>query len=154
MILKGIAFLLVATAAQAQTLSVTPPTGAALAMSVDSLKALPQADATLSYGNPTVVHRFQGPLLWTILTQSHAIDPTAHSGAVRQTLRIQGMDGYVAIIAMGELSPEFENKPALLALSADGKPLEHPRAIVTNDRRAGRSVRDVVSLTVDEVPKR
>jgi hypothetical protein len=35
----------------------------------------------------------------------------------------------------------------------DGQPLEHPRAVVTADRRAGRSVRDVVRLSVDELPR-
>jgi hypothetical protein len=118
------------------------------------LKALPQSEATLTFGNPPVPHRFQGPLLWAILISSHLVDPAAHAGAVRQTLQIQGSDRYTAIIAMGELSPEFEGKPALLALSEDGKPLPLPRAVIPGDHRAGRSVRDVVSLTVTELPKR
>jgi hypothetical protein len=153
MLKYALPIVLFATAANAQTLSLTSPSGAPSTISADTLKTLPQAEATLRFGNPPAPHRFQGPLLWTILTNTHLVDPGAHAGAVRQTLQIRGSDRYTAIIAMGELSPEFEGKAALLALSEDGKPLSLPRAVIPGDRRAGRSVRDVVSLTVTELPK-
>ncbi len=151
--LTAVILLALSTACHAQTIEVTGPASAVTTLSIETLNALPGTEATLTYGNPPAPHRFAGPLLWTVLTAAHLVDPERHGDAVRQTLRIQGSDGYVAILAMGELSPEFENKPALLALTMDGKPLEHPRAVVTTDRRAGRSVRDVVRLTLDELPR-
>jgi hypothetical protein len=152
MLRYAIPILLFATATHAQTLTVTPPGGAAATLSAETLKTLPQSEATLRFGNPATPHRFQGPLLWNVLTSAHLIDAEKHAAAVRQTLTIQGSDRYAAIVALGELSPEFEAKPALLALTEDGRPLDHPRAIIPGDHRAGRSVRDVVSLRVDEIP--
>lgn len=145
--------LLVASAAQAQTVSLQPATGPATEMTADALRALPQAEATLTFGNPPAPHRFQGPLLWTVLTQSHLVDPAAHAGTVRETLQIRGSDHYTAVIAMGELSPEFEGKQAVLALTEDGKALAMPRAVIPGDHRGGRGVHDVVALTVTELPK-
>jgi hypothetical protein len=153
MLKLALPLVLLASAAQAQTILLTPPNGATTTLSVDTLKSFPQSEAVLSFGNPPAAHRFQGPLLWSVLTGTHLVDPEKHAGAVRQTLQITGSDGYTAIIAMGEISPEFEAKPALLALVGDGKPLDHPRAIIAGDHRAGRSVRDVVSLKVEELPK-
>ncbi len=137
---------------RAQTLTIeasrtdTPPASLDLA-------PLPAAAATLTFGNPPALHRFEGPLLWTVLEAAHLIDPARHGDAVRQTIRLQGADGYVAILAAGELSPEFEAKPAILAIRMDGQPLPHPRAIIPADHRLGRSVRDVVRVTLDEAPK-
>ena len=145
--------LALSSASHGQTIEVTGPAVAVATIPAETLNALPSTEGTLTYGNPPAAHRFAGPLLWTVLTAAHLIDPERHGDAVRQTLRIEGSDGYVAILAVGELSPEFENKPALLALTMDGRPLEHPRAVVPADRRAGRSVRDVVRLTVDELPR-
>jgi hypothetical protein len=154
MLRYAIPLLLIATAANAQTVTVTPPAGAPATISAETLRTFPQSEATLTMGNPPAPHRFQGPLLWTVLTGTHLVDPEKHASAVRQTLIIQGSDRYAAIIAMGELSPEFEAKPALLALSEDGKALAMPRAILPGDHRGGRSVRDVVSLKVDELPSK
>ena len=145
--------LLLATAAHAQDVSLSGPGQPATTMTVQQLQALPQSEITYTSGNPPAPHRLQGPLLWTVLTQGHLVDPDRHSDAVRQTLRLTGDDRYVAIIAMGELSPEFENKPALLALTMDGKPLARPRAYIPGDHRGGRGVHDIVSLTLDEVSK-
>ena len=146
--------LMCAGTAHAQDVALAGPSGAAATMTAEHLQSLPAAEATVTSGDPPVQHRFQGPLLWTVLTDGHLIDPARHGDAVRQTLRIQGSDGYVAIIAMGELSPEFEDKPAVLALSMDDQTLARPRAVIPGDHRGGRGVHDVVRLTVDELPKR
>ena len=59
-----------------------------------------------------------------------------------------GQDGYSVTLAMGEIDPEFENKPVLLALDRDGAALPLPRLALPGDKRAGRSVRDVATITV------
>lgn len=138
------------TPAHAQV-TLNAPGKPAATITAEQLQALPQSEATI--GAPPNQRRLQGPLLWTVLVATHLIDPARHADAVRQTLRLQGADNYVAIVAMGELSPEFEDKPALLALIMDGKPLDRPRAVIPSDHRGGRGVHDIVSITLDELPK-
>lgn len=123
-------------------------TGTAPAQPIDParLAALPRHTATAAN------HGFAGPLLWDVLVDAHLVDPARHADAPRQTLRLTGADGYTAIIALGEISPEFEDKPALLALEMDGHPLALPRATIPGDKRGGRGVHDIVRLTVDELP--
>jgi hypothetical protein len=93
---------------------------------------------------------FTGPLLWAVLAKAGAIDPAKPRDAVRQALLVTGSDGYVALVGMGEIAPDFEGKQVILAISADGKPLEagHLRLVVPADKRGGRSVRDVVRIDV------
>ncbi len=90
---------------------------------------------------------FEGPLLWSVLDRAHAV-PAKAGEQVRRLVLLGGSDGYTAVLALGEISPEFEGKPVLLALRMDGRPLEHPRIVVPGDRHGGRSVHDVVRVVV------
>ena len=139
--------------AHAQSVALTAPNHPPVTLDLQQLEALPQSESAHPGGRPLTDHQYRGPLLWTVLATAHLLDPARHADIVRQTLRIGGSDGYVAILAMGELAPDFENKPAILALTEDGKPLPRPHAIIPGDSRGGRSVRDVVTLTLDELPK-
>ena len=69
---------------------------------------------------------------------------------VRDTVLVTGSDGYTASIAMGEISPAFENKQVILAGQMNGKPLgaAHWRLVVPGDARGGRSGRDVIAIAV------
>ncbi|MBV9018762.1 MAG: molybdopterin-dependent oxidoreductase [Alphaproteobacteria bacterium] len=93
---------------------------------------------------------FEGPLLWAVLEKAGAIDPVKHREQVSQTVVITGRDGYRAVLALGEIAPEFEAKQVILAERMDGKPLDpdHFRVVVPLDKRGGRSVRDVVRIEV------
>ena len=93
----------------------------------------------------------EGPLLWSVLTQGGAVSPEDRREQVRRTVRITGRDGYTAVLALGEIGPDFEAKQVILAERMDGKPLdgEHLRIIVPGDKRGGRSVRDVALLHVE-----
>jgi DMSO/TMAO reductase YedYZ molybdopterin-dependent catalytic subunit len=97
---------------------------------------------------------FSGPKLWDVLAAAGAIAADKPREQVRLVVLIEGSDGYTATLALGEIAPEFEGKTVLLALSQDGKPLApgHWRVVVPGDKRGGRSVRDVVRVTVT-VPK-
>jgi DMSO/TMAO reductase YedYZ molybdopterin-dependent catalytic subunit len=117
---------------------------------------LPAIEETVSFGTEhgPLKAIFGGPLLWTVLNAAHAIDPAKPKAAVRSYVVITGSDGYVAVIALGEIEPAFENKRVLLAETMDGKALGpgHLRVVVPGDARGGRSVRDVVSITVLAAP--
>lgn len=97
---------------------------------------------------------FAGPLLWTVLAHAGAVDPAQHQADVRGTVQLTGRDGYVAILALGELSPEFAGKQIILALQVNGQTLEpgHLRVVVPGDKRGGRSVRDLARVAVTTLP--
>ncbi len=91
--------------------------------------------------------QFSGPTLWSVLQQAGAVQPNFHK-RVDQVVTITGLDGYSVSLAMGEIDPEFENKPVILATERDGAALDVPRLAVPDDKRPGRSVRDVASISV------
>jgi ABC-type molybdate transport system substrate-binding protein len=91
---------------------------------------------------------WRGPSLWDVLADAGAVDAKKPAEAVRLVVRVTGADGYVAAFALGEVSPEFAGKPLELALERDGKALALPRLVVPGEKRAGRSVRDVVRIEV------
>lgn len=67
-------------------------------------------------------------------------------------LVVEAADGYKAVFALPELDPAFNDRVIILAESRDGKPLSdsegHWRVVVPDEKRHGRWVRQVVSLTV------
>ena len=123
-----------------------------LVMSPDDIAQLPaiHIEAAFDTEHGPRQSAFEGPLLWTVLDHAHAIDVSKPRGFVRQTVLLTGRDGYTAILALGELAPQFESKQVILAEREDGKPLgpDHLRIIVPGDHRGGRSVHDLASIAV------
>jgi hypothetical protein len=119
----------------------------------DDIAALPAVDVKTAFRTEHGQHAasFAGPLLWRVLQQAGVLDGGKTRDHVRQIVRITGRDGYTAVLALAELDPEFENKPVILAVTEDGSPLsaDHLRIVVAGDQRGGRSVRDVVRLSVE-----
>lgn len=132
-------------------LTIVAPDHAPISVTAADLAKLPAVDLSLSFKTEQGVRTgsFSGPLLWNVLTQTGAVDPAKHRDAVRQAVLVTGQDGYVAVLALAEIAPEFEGKQVILALSADNKPLGgHWRLVVPADQRGGRSVRDVVRIEI------
>ena len=115
-------------------------------LSLASLRALPSSPATV-HGEGGAAMQFSGPTLWSVLQQAGAVQPNFHK-RVDQVVTITGLDGYSVSLAMGEIDPEFENKPVILATERDGAALDVPRLAVPDDKRPGRSVRDVASISL------
>jgi DMSO/TMAO reductase YedYZ molybdopterin-dependent catalytic subunit len=67
-------------------------------------------------------------------------------------LVVEAADGYKAVFALPELDPAFNDRTIILAETRDGKPLAeaegHWRIILPDEKRHGRWVRQVVSLTI------
>ena len=93
---------------------------------------------------------FRALLLVCMCWAAGAVDGGRHAFAVRQWLKVSAADGYTAVLALDELSPEFGNKPAILALQMVAGMLDAPRLMVPGD---GRSVQDVVGLSVESLPE-
>jgi ABC-type molybdate transport system substrate-binding protein len=96
-------------------------------------------------------NEWSGPLLWDVLVESGAVDPAKPADQVHLAVRVTGADGYVAIIALAEIAPQFAGRPIQIADGMNGTSLPHQalRLIVPGDRRGGRSVRDVVRIDID-----
>ena len=124
----------------------------ALILPAEKLAALPcrtvSTKQTGKDGERT--NTWNGPLLWDILVLAAAVDPSKHGDHSHLVLYATGRDGYVATVALAELSPDFENKSVIVSDRMNDVPLpDHAlRLIVPDDRRAGRSVRDLVRVVV------
>lgn len=126
------------------------------ALTIDDLAALPTVSVTMP-GEPAgggQNRAYDGPLLWTVLAHLHLVDAEVYRDQVRQTVLLTGNDGYTAVLAMGELSPAFENKKVIVAERMDGQKLDidHLRVVVAGDKHGGRSVRDVVRIQIMAAP--
>jgi DMSO/TMAO reductase YedYZ molybdopterin-dependent catalytic subunit len=122
-------------------------------LTVDDLRKMPATTVSVSFvtGHGPVTGTFSGVLLWTLLSDAVLVDGPGKGAALRHVIAITGQDGYSVALSFGELSPDFEGKSVILALTKDGKPLdpkEGIRLVVPGDKHAGRSVRGVLKITV------
>ena len=114
-----------------------------------SVAQLPAVEQRVSFvtGHGTEQATYTGALLWSLLEQAGGLgtDPRTR---LRRSVAVTGRDGYVAVLALAEIDPEFEGKPVLLAYRRDGQPMggNELRLVVPGDHRGGRSVRDVVRI--------
>jgi len=91
-----------------------------------------------------------GPLLWDVIAATGLVDPAKPAAQVRLAVRITGSDGYTAVLALGEISPEFGARPVQLADHLNGAALPGGlRLVVPGEKRGGRSVRDVIRIDID-----
>jgi DMSO/TMAO reductase YedYZ molybdopterin-dependent catalytic subunit len=139
-----------------------PPTGVEVTGQVQhparltpaDLAAMPQLEVQAEFetGHGREGGRYGGVLLLTVLDRAAAVDGPQKGSHLRHTIIVTGSDGYAVAVAMGEIDPKFEGKTVLLATSRDGKPLDPKdgvRLVVPGDCHGGRSVRDVVKVSVE-----
>ena len=64
-------------------------------------------------------------------------------------------DGYIVVISLGEIDPEFGDHPYLLAWEEDGQPLPGERGplmlVPQGDRSEGRYIWSIVSIDIRTV---
>jgi DMSO/TMAO reductase YedYZ molybdopterin-dependent catalytic subunit len=66
-----------------------------------------------------------------------------------------GSDGYRAVLSMGEIDPGLSSRPAFVAYSLDGKPLDRngmARLVVPGDAKGSRSVANLAGIEVFTLP--
>lgn len=116
------------------------------------LAGLPSETLAISFQTEhgTRQGQFRGPLLWSVLRRTGLLADDPPKAQERQVLAVRGADGYQVVVALAELSPDFEGKRVVLAEAADGRPLApgHWRIVLPGDRRGGRSVHDVTDITL------
>lgn len=139
---------------QAGAITVLGPSGAERVLTPNEVGALPTVQVTVAVepGHGPPQRTYEGPLLWTLLDHAGAFEANEFRGYVRAAVIATGSDGYSVVLAVGEISPEFEGKQVIVAERVDGQPLEagHFRLVVPGEKRAGRSARDLVRLHVVE----
>ncbi|MCQ3929135.1 MAG: molybdate ABC transporter substrate-binding protein [Chloroflexi bacterium] len=126
-----------------------------LVLTMDNLRAYPSQTAEVTYlsGEDTVDASFTGVMLWDILSSAQ-VNFNADVGNDKLGFYIvaTGSNGFQAVIAWGEIDPEFGNQPILVAYEKDGTALEAAQLVVPGDGRGGRYVSGLVSLEVRDAP--
>ncbi|MBB2201082.1 molybdopterin-dependent oxidoreductase [Gluconacetobacter tumulisoli] len=123
-------------------------------LGMSELAALPAVRVTMPPGKgQTAPHLFEGPLLWTVLSHVGAVGGTPRELAGRAIL-LEGADQYRAVLAVGEIAPDFEGKQVILAERMDGTDIDpaHLRVVVPGDRRGARGVHDLTRISIVAVP--
>ena len=125
-------------------------------VTLSTLQAFPPTTEGTTYtaGTNTVTGTFTGLTLWTLLN-----DPSGGGGIVttqgvkndflRDYVLATGSDGYRAVIAVGEIHPNFGNQADLVAYSVNGQPLGadgFARTVIPGDQFGGRYVSNLVSV--------
>ena len=113
---------------------------------VERLPAIEEKISFLTGRGPEQAN-YTGALLWSVLELAEMLGGDRRA-RLRRTIMVTGRDGYIAVLALAEIDPEFEGKQVLLAYRRDGQPIEGRtlRLVVPGDRHGGRSVRDVVRI--------
>lgn len=152
--IAGLAALVLAGGAQAQTLKLTGPAGAR-DLDAAALAAMPHIPATLN-DHGTMVS-FEGVPLRALATLAGAPEGAAVRGQhLATTLLITASDGYRVALSLGEIEPTLGKAKVVLADRQDGKPLDAKqgpfRLVVEGDSRPARSARNVVAIEVRPAP--
>ena len=140
--------------ATAGALTVTAD-GHTQSFSSDEIKALPHQTVTVHNPHANTDETYSGVPLIDLLAKEGV--PHGHDlrgKALSQYVVATGSDGYKAVLALGEVDPDFHPGEVLVADQMDGKPLDAKagpfRLVVTEDKRPARSVRNLVSIEVKQ----
>lgn len=112
------------------------------------LRAMPAT--TLTVGADT----YTGVSLWSLLNDPAVglqADARVRNPLLSMYVVAIGSDGYRAVVSLGEMSPEFGNRTALLAYARNGTPLGRngaARLVVAGDHKPGRSVARLAAIEV------
>jgi DMSO/TMAO reductase YedYZ molybdopterin-dependent catalytic subunit len=127
--------------------------GAPRSFTRDDLGGLPQVTLPVVYGSGSGVESavFTGPRLLDVLDAAGGPKfPPERNAKLRTYVLATGADGYQAVLAWGELDPDFGAQPVLVAWQRDGQPLGEgqgvARLVVPADKRGGRHVATVTRI--------
>ncbi|SEK92525.1 Oxidoreductase molybdopterin binding domain-containing protein [Variovorax sp. YR750] len=114
-----------------------------------------------SSGSGPQTHTYTGAGLWPLLSDAGIqLDGAIKNDVLSRYLLATGADGYKVVFALGELSPDFGNKPSVVAyaenMSGTSAPLgtaDGPfRVTAPGDVKGGRYVSNLVRLDVMAAP--
>lgn len=115
-----------------------------------SLESFPKHTVTVTFqtGHGEQTGTYTGALLWDVLKSAAIID-RGKGSMLQRTISIEGRDGYVVVISLSEIDPDYGNHNALLAYDRAGTAAQAGvRLILPRDRRGGRAVNDMAKIAV------
>jgi hypothetical protein len=118
-----------------------------------TLQSLPQQTITSVDGHTGKTVTFTGPLVMDVLRKAgfpSAAD--AHERILHSIVRVTGTDGYFVFYSLTEMEPAFSSGKVIIALEADGKPVESGIQLVNPlDIKPARWVHGLKSLVLTEL---
>ncbi len=112
-------------------------------------------DVTFLNGDQSVSTSFTGVPLWDLVGAAQPnFNADVKSDKLSMYLVVTGSDGYQAVIAWGEIDPDFADQPILLAYAEQGQPLADNtlRLVVPGDKSDGRYVSGVINISLRDAP--
>jgi DMSO/TMAO reductase YedYZ molybdopterin-dependent catalytic subunit len=130
----------------------------ALSLSLDDLRHMPRKTLTVMNSHNGKQETYEGVPLAELWKRAGLPQGEALRGAAMATYVIaEGSDGYRALFSAAELDSSFQDSDVIVADTMDGVPLgprEGPlKLIAPHDKRPGRWVRMLRSLSVGKAPK-
>lgn len=128
------------------------------AVSVADMQTLTRrtVEVTFQSGSGEQHHTYAGVLLWDVVNRATLqLTPDRKNDVLRKYVVITARDGYEAMVSLGEIDPNFGNRPYLLAWEQDGQPLtgdDGPIRLVTPGHvKGGRYVTGVITIEVRDI---
>lgn len=144
-----IPFLLWAGAAlAAETAQLTAPEHPQVTLDAAGLAQMPVTETSTVYRSSKGIESglYKGVLLWDLLVAQGVVTKD-HKAALRHTLLVTAGDGHQVAFSVGEIAPDFGNRPVLLAYEMNGAPIpDGLRMVVPGDLRGARHIKDIVTL--------
>mgnify|MGYP001339423698 FL=1 len=114
-------------------------------------------DVTYLSGTDTVSTSFTGVPLWLVISAAQPnLNADVRNDRISTFIVVTAADGYQAVIAWGEIDPEYGNQPILVAYEENGAPIAGTpgsiRLVVPGDAREGRYVSGVVNISLRDAP--
>ncbi len=142
------------------TLSVDGQVLNPLSLTVDTLQndySSQTIDVTYLSGDNTVSTSFTGVPLWDLIGAAQPnFNADIKNDKLSLYLVVTGSDGYQAVIAWGEIDPDFGAQPILVAYAQDGQPITDSQGaiwlVVPGDGHGGRYVSGVVNISLRDAP--
>ncbi len=138
------------------TITVTGDVPATVILTDSALQAMPRTEAAMAdHGQAPV--SYQGVQLRDLLARAGVdLFSPLRGAALARSVVIEASDGYRVVFAIAELDPSISASVIVLADRKAGAPLdshEGPfRLVAPSDRRAARSVRQVTTIRLVDLP--
>jgi len=147
-----------ALAAPSTQFSVTGGVASPSVYDLAALQARLATTQTVSFlsGSTPQTHTYTGTSLWGILDSAGiAVNPAVKNDVLNQYVLATGADGYRSVFSLGELNPNFGNRPDLVAYAETVNGVFGPigtdgfaRITAPGDVKGGRYVSNLVNLDV------
>jgi hypothetical protein len=128
-------------------------------LALADIQALPAETVDVTYlmlDGTEVEHSYTGARFWDVLQLTEPlVDPDLPETSLHMYVVLTAKDGYVVVLSLGEIDPEFGGQPYLLAWDEDGQALSGERGpamlVPPGDRTEGRYIWGLVSIEVRSV---